>query len=132
MTHLYTSRTSFDAQANSAPDYVVLDVRFRDLFGEAVAVDSDLRVELFNVGSGDVVQELTFNSTPAIQSIVRPQGTYYLVQVDPSLFTGPIEAKWYAKHDGKEWDPYPLVKRAASPTTAACRRKVWSPSAIRA
>ncbi len=97
---------------NTAPDLLVIEASFLNKNGLALAVDTDLYVELFSQGDTNPRLVSTFTSTVPIIPIIRDTGVYFIVKVNPAIFDDnkPIIAKWYAKVNGVEFSPYPLVQ----------------------
>lgn len=126
-----TSASSFNPQANSEPDLLLIETRFLNQFKQSVAVDSDLTLKVYEANVPNPSPKITVTLTgsiPAttpptfIERVVKSTGVYYFVRLptaDPVLgFSGgPIDAKWFAKLGGVELEPYPCIQRLNFPST---------------
>jgi hypothetical protein len=109
MPRVYESASQFSPQANTEPDLLVLEAAFMKN-GKAQAVDNDLVLRLFNLGDNNqIFSDITFLSNPAINKKVSGGGVYYFVRINPELFDGSVEAKWFAKIKNVSFDPYPQI-----------------------
>lgn len=108
MPQVFESASKYPAQVNNAPDLIVIEQSFmRD--GRACSVDSDLRVEIKNLNTDLVVQELSFNTDPKIERKVTNGGVYYYARLNTQLFENSlIEVSWYARISGQKWQEYPV------------------------
>lgn len=121
MAESLQSGSAFVPQANSEPDLLVIEARFENEEGVAVTVDNDLDLKLFK--PGDPVAVATFNLVTGDTRIERRQfstGSYYFVRVNPATLgfdDRGVEARWSAKLDGKQIDPFPLIQQLNRPST---------------
>lgn len=91
---------------------ITFDIRFDDGTG-GQTVDADLRVEIFEEGSDQpaVVRYIGSDVNTSILASTDTDGTLYATTVDGSQFQkGELVAKWYAKKDGNQIDPYPFTE----------------------
>lgn len=102
----FQSFSNFQTKRISTPDLVVVENSFM-VDGLAVAVDNNLEVKLFNLGEETEVQSFSLNTDPRIETVVDSSGVYYFVRADPTLFSGPIQAKWFAYLDGQKYREFP-------------------------
>lgn len=88
--------------------------------GVGVAADSDLRLDLFEAGSG-VVKETRAIGTDWNSQLIQStdgQGIFYVTRVDVSGYVrGLVTGKWYAKVNGINILPYPTEQSIDYPST---------------
>lgn len=96
---------------------LVFDVRFKNSSGVGNAVDSDLRVEVYEEGESlpVITRYLGPDSNSAILQSSDAEGVLYTTTVDgASLSKGAVTVKWYAKIAGSVVNPYPFVEEQSN------------------
>jgi len=106
---LYDSFSNFTPNINKTPNLLILEKGFR-IRDMSVLVDTDLTLKLFTITDSQIGSDITLTSTPSIE--IKPSGSnlYYYVRLDTEDYTETkIIAKWYAKINGENFDPYPTT-----------------------